>query len=121
MLHNLDTIYFKPDLVRISQPKLISARTFFWFTEDGGGRRGRLRCLILRQVQREVLPHTDPRVKGRRRGNPGFLQLRGQSVCACIAGAAPTTATLRQCYGNTTVMLWQRYDNATAMQQCLGC
>ncbi len=33
MLHNLDTIYFKPDLVRISQPKLISVRTFFWFTE----------------------------------------------------------------------------------------
>ena len=35
MLRNLDTIYFKPDLVRISQPKLISARTFFWFTEAG--------------------------------------------------------------------------------------
>ena len=33
MLRNLDTIYYKPDLVRISQPKLISARTFFWFTE----------------------------------------------------------------------------------------
>ncbi len=29
MLHNLDTIYYKPDLVRISQPKLISVRTFF--------------------------------------------------------------------------------------------
>ena len=33
MLRNLDTIYLDPDLVRISQPKLISARTFFWFTE----------------------------------------------------------------------------------------
>jgi hypothetical protein len=33
MLHNIDTIYFKPDLVRISQPKLILVRTFFWFTE----------------------------------------------------------------------------------------
>jgi hypothetical protein len=33
MLRNLDTIYYKPDLVKISQPKLISARTFFWFTE----------------------------------------------------------------------------------------
>ncbi len=39
MLRNLDTIYYKPDLVRISQPKLISARTFFGSTEDGG-RRG---------------------------------------------------------------------------------
>ena len=28
MFHNLDTIYYKPDLVRISQPKLISARKF---------------------------------------------------------------------------------------------
>ena len=36
MLHNLDTIYYKPDLVRISQPKLISVRTFFWFTEEVG-------------------------------------------------------------------------------------
>ncbi len=35
MLRNLDTIYYKPDLVRISQPKLISARTFFWSTEVG--------------------------------------------------------------------------------------
>ena len=35
MLHNLDTIYYKPDLVRISQQKLISARTCFWFTEVG--------------------------------------------------------------------------------------
>jgi len=34
MLRNLDTIYYKPDLVRISQPKLISARTFFWSTEE---------------------------------------------------------------------------------------
>jgi hypothetical protein len=29
MLRNLDTIYYKPDLVRISQLKLISERTFF--------------------------------------------------------------------------------------------
>ena len=35
MLRSLDTIYYIPDLGRISQPKLISARTFFWFTEDG--------------------------------------------------------------------------------------
>ncbi len=33
MLRNLDTIYYKPDLVRIFQPKLISARTFFQSTE----------------------------------------------------------------------------------------
>ncbi len=30
MLRNLDTIYYKPDLVRISQPKLISGRTFIY-------------------------------------------------------------------------------------------
>jgi len=33
MLRNLDTIYYKPDLVKRSQLKLISARTFFWSTE----------------------------------------------------------------------------------------
>jgi len=33
MLRNLDTIYYKPDLVRISQLKLISERTFFGTTE----------------------------------------------------------------------------------------
>ena len=36
MLRNLDTIYYKPDLVRISQPKLISERTFFGSTEVTG-------------------------------------------------------------------------------------
>jgi len=38
MLRNLDKIYYKPDRVRISQPKLISTRTFFWFTEVLGDR-----------------------------------------------------------------------------------
>jgi len=40
MLRNLDTIYYKPDLVRISQPKLISARTYFGSTEGGMARGG---------------------------------------------------------------------------------
>jgi len=39
MLRNLDTLYYKPDLVRISLPKLISARTFFGSTVVGLLRR----------------------------------------------------------------------------------
>ena len=33
-MRSLDTINDIPDLVRISQPELISERTFFWFTEE---------------------------------------------------------------------------------------
>lgn len=46
--------------------------------DDGGCRRGRLRRLVQRQVQRGVPPHTDPRVEGHGHGDPGLFQLRGR-------------------------------------------
>ena len=86
MLRNLDTntMYYKPDLVRISQPKLISARTFFWSTEgchchaaistiahpryppdaDPGHARRRVSCR--RHRRRRTLPPLPAASRGRR-------------------------------------------------------
>jgi hypothetical protein len=41
-----------------------------------------------------------------------------QNINACIASAAPTTATLRQCYGNATTLALMAPPTMATQRQC---